>query len=76
MQVTRAAEASRFVNDGSIPNSKLPLLLYAGEFSATGNEGAEWLEKTFARHGWTNSWRNGVYPFHHYHSNTHEVLGV
>lgn len=76
MQTTKDPEAIRFASDGSIPNSRLPLLIYAGEFTATGNDGAEWLEKTFARHGWTNSWRNGVYPFHHYHSNTHEVLGV
>lgn len=37
---------------------------------------AEWFEARFAAHGWTNSWRNGVYDFQHYHSNTHEVLGV
>lgn len=34
------------------------------------------MESFFARHGWTNAWRNGIYDFHHYHSNTHEVLGV
>ena len=65
-----------FSDDGSIPNSKYPLLIYHDAFSQRGNEGADWLEERFASNDWTNSWRWGVYPFHHYHSNTHEVLGV
>ena len=59
-----------------IPNSKYPLLLYRNAFSARDNEGADWLEDHFAKNNWSNSWRNGVYPFHHYHSTSHEVLGV
>jgi uncharacterized protein YjlB len=69
-------EMFHFENDGSIPNSRLPLLLYRGEFAETGERGAVWVEETFARNGWSNSWRNGVYPYHHYHPNTHEVLGI
>lgn len=65
-----------FQDDGNIPNSKFPLLLYKNVFNARGNEGALWLEMHFAANNWTNSWRNGVYPFHHYHSTSHEVLGV
>lgn len=65
-----------FKDDGSIPNSKYPLLHYREVFKEMGDGGAEWLEDTFAANGWTNSWRWGIYPFHHYHSNTHEVLGV
>jgi uncharacterized protein YjlB len=65
-----------FHDDGSIPNSKFPLLLYRNAFTARENDGAAWLEQYFAAHNWTNSWRNGVYPFHHYHSTSHEVLGV
>jgi len=34
------------------------------------------LEQCFAGNDWTNSWRNGVYSFPHYHSTSHEVLGV
>ena len=65
-----------FKDDGKIPNSKFPLLLYRGAFSQTNDEGASWLEKRFAGNNWTNSWRNGIYPFHHYHSTSHEVLGI
>ncbi|WP_436413983.1 cupin domain-containing protein [Petrimonas sp.] len=65
-----------FKDDGVIPNNKLPLLLYRNAFTDTGNTAAEWLEKTFRKNNWSNGWRWGVYPFHHYHSNTAEVLGV
>ncbi len=70
------SELYYFKDDGTIPNNKLPLLLYRNVFSGTGNSAAEWLEKTFTRNNWYNGWRWGVYPFHHYHSNTAEVLGV
>lgn len=65
-----------FKDDGKIPNNKLPLLLYKNAFTKRGDAGAVWLEKKFKENNWRNSWRNGVFDYHHYHSNTHEVLGV
>ena len=65
-----------FKDDGKIPNSKFPLLLYRNAFTGRNHDGAKWLEKKFAANNWTNSWRNGVYSFHHYHSTSHEVLGI
>src|SRR5260221_270285 len=65
-----------FKDDGKIPNSKFPLLVYRNAFDARGTDGAAWLEQKFAANNWTNSWRNGIYPFHHYHSTSHEVLGI
>ena len=41
-----------------------------------GDEGASWLEQRFGDNDWSNSWRNGIFSFHHYHSITHEVLGI
>jgi uncharacterized protein YjlB len=75
-QPTIKPETFLFTDDGVIPNSKYPLLVYRKAFSATGSAGASWLEEHFAANNWTNSWRNGVYSFHHYHSTSHEVLGV
>lgn len=65
-----------FTDDGRIPNSFYPLLIYRQVFDQRNDEGARWLESKFAENDWSNSWGNGVYPFHHYHSITHEVLGV
>lgn len=63
-------------DDGTFPNSHYPVLVYHNVFAEDDSDGARWLEKTFAANNWTNSWRNGVYPFHHYHSTSHEVLGI
>lgn len=58
--------------DGQVPNNVLPVLVYreAGPADAAGMLGL------FDRNGWRGGWRNGIYPFHHFHSTAHEVLGV
>jgi uncharacterized protein YjlB len=56
-------------------NERLPLILYRAAISAGAADAAAAFEDTFRRNGWPPEWRNGVYPFHHYHSTAHEVLG-
>ncbi|MBV9539223.1 MAG: cupin domain-containing protein, partial [Acidisphaera sp.] len=65
-------ETHAFADDGTIPNSPLPLLLHRAALPADPAA----IERAFAGNGWANSWRNGIFPFHHFHSNAHEVLGI
>lgn len=62
---------------GLVPNNPgVPLIVYRNAIAA-GDEGAEQrIEALFAANGWSNAWVNGIYPFHHYHATTHEVLGL
>jgi uncharacterized protein YjlB len=78
--LTKFAEplAFSFADDGSIPNNPtLPFLVYRGAIDLSGTPDPERvIEKTFARHGWGDMWRNGIYPYVHYHSMIHEALGI
>jgi uncharacterized protein YjlB len=62
-------------DDGTFPNSRLPVLLWRGAIS-TGGDAARTIEERFHHSGWGGSWRNGIFPWHHYHSTAHEVLAV
>ncbi len=62
-----------FEDDGRIPNNpELPVILYD---QAVDNPEST-MESLFNKNQWLNSWTNGVFDYHHYHSNSHEVLGV
>ena len=67
-----------FADDGSVPNNpSLPLLLYRGAIDLSCTPDPEdVIEQTFAHNQWGHMWRNGIYPYTHYHSMIHEALGV
>ncbi len=67
-----------FRDDGRIPNNPhLPLVLYRASIDLAGSPDPEAvIEKTFAANGWGNMWRNGIYPYVHYHSMIHEAMGI
>ena len=62
-----------FKNDGVIPNSALPVLVYK---NVLGYASQEDFELTFKQNGWGNNWKDIILPYDHFHSNTHEVLGL
>ena len=64
-------------DNGPIPNNpRLPLLIYRGVLSLPLDDAPAVCEQIFAWWNWQGSWRDGIYPFHHYHSTSHEVLGI
>lgn len=61
--------------NGWMPNNEhLPVLWYHRAFDPA-RDAADRMEAAFGQHAWPPQWRNGVYPFHHFHSTAHEVLG-
>jgi uncharacterized protein YjlB len=73
-QTAPAPEQLHLKPNGWMPNNTLPVLLYRNALPVTGDL-ADTMERLFTENGWPPQWRNGVYPFHHYHSTAHEVLG-
>jgi uncharacterized protein YjlB len=78
-QINEKAEVKTLYlkENGDFPNNPgLPVLLYKNVFDLTGSDPATIIEKVLAENSWGNSWRDGIYSFHHYHSTAHEALGV
>jgi uncharacterized protein YjlB len=79
MDLTRTREGALSAvlpDDGTFPNSRLPLLVYPAALDAEGGDLPTSFERLFRGNSWGGTWRNGVYSYHHYHSTAHEVLGI
>ena len=76
--MTTGPLAHLFADDGLVPNNpRLPFLFYKGAVTARPCEhAAQAIEALFTRNGWPAAWRNGIYPYSHYHATCHEALGI
>ncbi|HEY0361577.1 MAG TPA: cupin domain-containing protein [Solirubrobacteraceae bacterium] len=66
-------ETHRFADDGAIPNSPLPVLVYHG-VEAAADAGS--CEALFGANEWGGQWRSQILYEHHFHSTAHEALGI
>lgn len=67
----------RLTDDGLVPNNAaLPLVVTQSVLATPPADPETALLQLFERNGWSNGWVNGIYPYHHYHATSHEVLGV
>ncbi len=59
---------------GMLPNSRFPLLVHRGGVPGGGEEA---MRARFRANGWLNNWvYPGIYTYAHFHSTSHECLGV
>jgi uncharacterized protein YjlB len=74
----RKANAFAFDDDGETPNNpRFPLIHYRSPVILdSAFDPAAIFEALFARNGWHGSWRDSIYDWLHFHTGTHEVLGV
>ena len=74
----RKPNAYRLKDDGKTSNNPLlPFIIYRSAVRLlTAYDPAAIFEELFAKHKWSDSWRDGVYDFLHFHTRTHEVLGI
>lgn len=64
-------------DDGVFPNNaEVPVLVYRSVLNLPVFLPGKYVVDLFRKNGWDNAWKDGVHDFHHYHSKTHEVLGV
>ncbi|HBV93024.1 MAG TPA: hypothetical protein DEF80_18855 [Pantoea sp.] len=63
------------IPSGGVPNNPLPLIIWPRVVPEE-EEIAAWFEKTFDENGWPPVWRYPIFPYTHFHPNTHELLGV
>ena len=74
-----APQTFMFADDGKVPNNpNFPALIYPGAIDlASARDPAAAIEQMFKRNGWGRDlWRDGIFPFVHYHSMIHEALGI
>ena len=60
-----------FMDDGAVPNNaELPVLVYKAAIDLAGDPVAVHRDRRlFTANGWGHDqWRNGIYPFVHYHA--------
>lgn len=57
-------------------NPACPVLVYRGMSEGDPEAMARSFEETFAAHGWPPAWRYTIFDYPHYHSTSHEVIGV
>ena len=65
-------------DDGTFPNNEhLPVLYYEDCLQVPDNFAAgPGIEALFISNNWSGVWQNGIYDFPHYHSTSHEVMGI
>jgi len=61
--------------NGRMPNSHLPVVFYR-DVAPASEDLEPYFRRLFNHNHWGGDWAMGIYGYHHFHSNAHEVLGI
>lgn len=65
-----------FKDDGITPNSKLPVIVYRDVLKSVEMKSGTSIRAVFESNNWSNNWADIIMTKNHYHSTTHEVIGI
>jgi uncharacterized protein YjlB len=68
-------EQLRFSPSAGVPNNPALPVLLRHEIAAIKDDPTA-CEQLFEDNGWGGTWRNGIFSYHHFHSDAHEALGI
>lgn len=67
----------KFHPSGGMPNNPdLPVLVYREVLAHTAANKDKLFQQSFAGHNWHGIWKSDIYDYHHFHSHSHEALGI
>lgn len=61
---------------GEFTHPAYDVIVYRGVLHANATGKASAFKEMFTCNGWGAEWVDGIYDYHHFHSNAHEVLGI
>lgn len=70
------SEVLYFKDDGITPNNKLPVIIYRDVSKNVKINTNISIRTFFESNNWTNNWADIIMTKNHYHSTTHEVIGI
>lgn len=70
------SEILHFTRDEFTPNNSLPVIVYRDVPNSLDMDPNSSLLNLFISNGWTNNWEDIIMTENHYHSTTHEVIGI
>jgi uncharacterized protein YjlB len=77
MSIVVAPSALHIDENGTLPNNPaLPVLIYRKVLAPHAADKDRTFQQHFDASGWRGIWKNGLYDYHHFHSTSHEALGV
>lgn len=76
MQTSISPQTLYLKPSATLRHPDLPVLIYKSVLTDQEAEQDKVFQKAFIQSGWGGVWKDGIFDYHHFHSNAHEALGI